>query len=50
MLDKFLAKAAKLGQSNPIFSLIVGISPRIAMLTNSVSDSVLTVVNHQNYM
>jgi len=40
MLDNFLAKAAKLGQSNPIFSLIAGISPQIVMLTNSISESV----------
>ena len=40
MLDNFLAKVAKLGQSNSIFSLIAGISPQIAMLTNSASESV----------
>jgi len=40
MLDNFLAKVAKLGQSKPIFSLIAGISPQIAMLTNSASESV----------
>jgi hypothetical protein len=40
MLDNFLAKAAKLGQLNPVFSLIAGVSPQIAMLTNSASESV----------